>query len=382
MAAVIVVTILETAAEAYAKELALSLGAGLVEALFNQGEIARDLNEIKKELAVLSDFIRNRLPILIERSVDLSFAKRAEFEVVEKANTIRGAIAALQAALENDAPEANIQFLVSELAGHADALFETGGALISYGQPYYASVAVAFGMSVKAYAQLVSVAPERFESLYTRAGIWRRKLLTWVDPSQAASFVGVLDWLEGRHALGQKTVPSFETWNTGTTREVLISWEQKDDSIWLFGAWFGYWRDRGLNGNMLYRILPSGTSVEQAAANGQLRYTMPEWWAVKANVPTSRADYEQCAEQLSTLIHDYYSYTDLAPPLQNSVALVKSMLHVIDTVLARADVIDLATVQPLGHLVTEAVPTAAQQSERVKLAMQPGRLGLGLTRRF
>jgi hypothetical protein len=80
MAATVIITILETAAEAYAKELASSAGEGIVETLFNQGQIKNDLNEIKTLLSALSEFIHTKLPALVEHSVDLSFARKTEYE--------------------------------------------------------------------------------------------------------------------------------------------------------------------------------------------------------------------------------------------------------------------------------------------------------------
>jgi len=381
MASVLIVTVLETAGEVYIKELASSVGEGIVETLFNQKAIADDLNEIKLQLAALSEFIRNRLPVLIERSVDLAFARKAEFDVAEKARTIVGSIATLQRALEAGVPATNIQFLISELAGHADSIFELGGALISYGQPYYASVAVAFGMGVKAFTLIVSVAPERVESLYQRMEDWKAKLFPWVDDSRPTSLTATLNGMEERFLLGQKTVPSFETWNTQTTREVLISWQQQGDTIWLAGAWFGYWKETGLNGNLLARPLAPGESVEQAQAAGTLRYTWPEWWTVKPNSIPSRADYEQCANSLSILIHDYYAYPVSAPTLKNAVSIVKNMIEVIDIVSKRPEA-ETTKAPLLGTLVVESAPTPEQQAERIAQAMMPGRLGIGMTWKF
>lgn len=56
----------------------------------------------------------------MRRTTDAALAQRVEFDVVEKVRTIRGAIASLQRARDNGSPQASIQFLVSELAGHCD----------------------------------------------------------------------------------------------------------------------------------------------------------------------------------------------------------------------------------------------------------------------
>jgi len=338
MAAAGIVVVLSAAAEAYAKQLAASVGEGIVETLFHQGEIARDLDEIKKQIAALSEFIRNKLPALIERSVDLAFARKAEFDVAEKARTIVSSIATLESAKNKQAPANNIQFIVSELVGHADAIFEMGGTLIAYGQPYYASVGLAFGAGLKAYAAVVKVAPERVDGLRTRAGDWKNRLQPWVDASRPTSLLGFLNWLQSRYDLGVKTVPSFETWITHTTREVAISWTQYDDRVFVNGAWFGYWQGKGLDGKPLGRWLPPNVTFDQAAANGTLQYTLPEWWTIKPNVPASMDDYNQCAYELSMLIVDYYSYPELAPAAKNAVAIVTEALKVIETIIGRPQV--------------------------------------------
>ncbi|MBV7538237.1 hypothetical protein KW842_20895 [Duganella sp. sic0402] len=375
MAAVPLVVVLEAAAEAYAKELAASIGTGIVETLFNQGKIASDLAEIKQMLMALSEFIRLELPLLVERSVDIALAKKLEYEVIEKALTVRGSIASLQAAREVNVPEWRLQFLVSELAFNADGLFEMAGALTSYGQPYYASVGVAFGLSLKAYASIAVSAPERFASLYLRCADWQPRLTQWMDISRSTSLAGSLKWYRERYELGQRTVPSFETWNTHTTREVLISWQRQGDVIWLFGAWYGYWQGTGLNGNMLSRCLAEGQSVEQAMAAGALRYTIPEWYEVKADVIASRADYDQCAEELKKLIADYYRYPVVEPNLVKANHLIASLLATIDKILLRSEVIIPTTAQELGMVVTETIPTPEQHAERFAQAAKAERIG-------
>ena len=378
MAATVVVVVLEAAAEAYGKQLAMSVGEGIVETLFRQEQIASDLNEIKKQLAALSDFIRNKLPTLIERSVDLAFARKAEFDVAEKARTISGGIATLRQALKDGAPDANLQFLVSELAGHADAIFEIGGALIAYGQPYYASVGVAFGAGLKAYSTLVSVAPERFQSLKNRASDWKFRLQPWLDAARPSSLSGSLMWWESRYALGLKTVPSFETWNTHTTREVVISWTKLGGNVFVNGAWFGYWRDKGLQGDTLGRWLKPGQTFEQARAKGELPYTLPEWWTIRADVPASKGDYEQCAYLLSTLIHDYYLYQEIAPTMKKAVAIVNATMAALEKILSVSDDAT-SNIQPSA---AENVLTAEQQSKQVETTLSLNLPGIGITRRF
>jgi hypothetical protein len=373
MAAVPLVAVLEAAAEAYAKQLAVSVGEGVVETLFNQKEIASDLEEIKKMLVALSEFIRSELPILVERAVDTALAKKLEYDVVEKALTVRGSIAVLNSASETNVPEWRLQFLISELAFHADGLFEMAGALTSYGQPYYASVGVAFGLSLKAYASIVAHAPERFESLFLRASDWKPRLAGWVDDKRQSSFSSHLKWYKERFALGARTVPSFETWKTHTTREVLISWQRQGNVIWLFGAWYGYWQDKGLQGDTLARSLDEGQSVEAAQAAGVLRYTIPEWYEVKADAIPSMADYEQCAEELNKLIADYYRYPFVAPSLEKANDLINSLLVAIDAIVLRSEIVIPATAQELGIVIAEISPSSAQHAQRFAQAEKADR---------
>ncbi len=109
---------MSTATELYIR--ANRVGAGIVETLFRQQQIAADLEAIKLQLAAISAFFRAALPGLMRRTTDAALAQRVEFDIVEKVRTIRRAIASLQRARDNGSPQASIQFLVSELAGHCD----------------------------------------------------------------------------------------------------------------------------------------------------------------------------------------------------------------------------------------------------------------------
>ena len=53
--------LLTAIAEAFGKELAKNVGAGIVETLFRQQAIARDLEEIKRLLLVIANWIWNIL---------------------------------------------------------------------------------------------------------------------------------------------------------------------------------------------------------------------------------------------------------------------------------------------------------------------------------
>lgn len=328
MATPVIVGLLGTAAELYIKELANKVGAGIVETLFRQQQIAADLEAIKLQLAAISAFLRDELPGLVRRTTDTALAQRVEFDVVEKVRTIRGAIASLQRARDNGAPQANIQFLASELAGHCDQVFEMGGVLISYGQPYYAAVGVAFAAGLRGYSETAKEEPARIESVLALASAWKPRLQSWLSPEIPDSMRAKLNWLEGRLQLGAATVPSFETWNTHTTREVAISWSgDPETGIQIFAAWFGYWKDRGLDGNMLVRIVPPGLTFQQAIEQKAARPTtptIPEWWTVKPGVPASRADYEQCAAMLHNLIDDYYACQRNQDPLSKAVKVIEA----------------------------------------------------------
>lgn len=379
MGAAVIVPVLTAAAEAYAKQLGQTVGEGIVETLLHQGEIARDLNEIKQMLAALSDFIRNKLPALVEQSVDLSFARRAEYEVVEKAKTIKGAIASLNDARRTHAPSREVDFLVSELVGHGNSILELGGTLIAYGQAYYASVGISFGAALNAFAAAAKESPYRARALLERAEDWQARLKPWVDPARPSSLTAVRDWLVARHDLGGRAVPSFETWNTHTTREVAISWCPMGDGIFVAGAWFGYWKEKGLQGDTLGTLLKAGVTFDKAIADGTLSYTLPEWWTVKANSPTTMADYESIAQQLAALINDYYNYDTVSPPAKNAVTLIDDTLNQIAKLLA-------VKAQALAGLASEPVitgaQTEAQRLERVAAVFRENRPGIGLTRRF
>lgn len=374
----IIVSLLGSAAEAYGKQLALTVGAGIVETLFHQGQIAADLDEIKRQLAALSDFIRNKLPALVVRATDVSLAHKAEFDVAEKARTIAGSIATLKRAINDKRPDVNIQFIVSELVGHSDAIFELGGSLIAYGQPHYASVGIAFGAGLSGYAAAAAVSPERIEGIKAVASNWKVRLQPWVDAKIPESFLAKLNWLQERYDLGAKTVPSFETWNTHTTREVAISWKGSTETgVWIHGAWFGYWKDKGLQGDTLAWFIQPGTSYEQAMAEHLVRPTtptIPEWWQIKGDVPASMTDYNQCADALAMLIVDYYSYADLAPPLKGAVSLIEKTLTILDSILTSEAFFD--TAKPLSEV---DMMTAERKHQIIEDVLRRNLPGIGLT---
>lgn len=381
MAAPVIIALLESAAELYAKELANKIGAGIVETLFHQAQIAEDLERIKQQLAAISDFLRNELPGLLRRANDAALAHKVEFDVVEKVRTIRGAIASLQKARENRSPQSSIQFLTSELAGHCDQVFEMGGVLISYGQPHYASVCVAFAIGLKGYAEAVKEEPARIESVLSLASAWKPRLAAWLEPTAADTMRSKLTWLEGRLQLGSTCVPSFETWNTHTTREVVISWSgEPETGIMIFAAWFGWWQGTGLNGNRLVRFGPVGMTFQQVMEQHAARPTtptMPEWWSVKAQTPPSIADYEQCAAMLAALIEDYYACQRNQEPLRTAVELLEVTVQTCEHITKSGGMavplqamIDAAKREDWA-LVQHADVQAVLASKRVGIRWQP-----------
>ena len=380
MAAPAIVGLLGTAAEAYGKELATEIGGGIVETLFNQAQIAADLESIKRQLAALSDFIRNRLPALVQRATDASIAHKVEFEVVEKVRTIRGSIATLNKARQSGAAPINIQFLVSELAGHCDQVFEMGGVLISYGQPHYAAVGVAFAAGLKGYAEAAREEPARAESVLSLANTWKTRLAVWLDPAIPDSMQSKLTWLEERIRLGASCVPSFETWNTHTTREVAISWwGDPATGIGIAGAWFGYWQDKGLQGDTLAWMAPPGLTFEQAIEQRAVRPTtptIPEWWGVKAGVPANMDDYNQCAFMLGTLITDYYACLQNEDPLKKAVALVVSTIKTCEDIVKDGGV---PTVVPAVSYATALVDWELARYANVQAVLSRKVPGIGST---
>ncbi len=344
MAAHVFVFLLPAAAEAFGKQLAVEIGGGIVETLFNQKAIHEDLARIKLQLEDLSEFLRTKLPALIGREVKESLAQFTQFDVAEKARTIKSSIATLEHAAAAHASDEILQGLISELVGHADAVFERGGTLIEYGQPYYASVGIAFGAGFSGYTAALKFAPERLAGLRTRVGDWRARLLPWVDASLPNSLSGNLARLQTRHALGERVYPLVDAQNPVPKREFVLSWvEQEPNRIFANGAWFEYWSDRDVVGNKLGSWLPHGKTFAEASAEGSLPYAIPEWWEVKEfKVPEGLDFYTQAARSLSSLMADYFLAMTVVPRLTSAVAVVKSMLDAIEVVITNARQVEVA----------------------------------------
>lgn len=325
--------VLTEAAKAFASELAGTVGQGIIETLFNQREIALDLAQIKRMLEQLTAFIRNELPAAIERATDEAVARKASFDVSEKAVTIRAAMNAL-----DEAKPRERERLVEELAGHAVAILETGGALISYGQPYYGSVGLAFASATHAFAKIATWSPARVSHLRTRAVDWKARLTLWVDANVPTSLAAISERLETRHSMALRLLPPYQTWVNGREHRVALSWQTRGESVFVSGAWFGLYKSDDsthLLGDTLGQVLQPGLTFESAIANNSLAFNVPapELWQVKANVPPTMSDYNQLGAAIGSLNEDEKVYLQKAPGAKNAAALIRSLLLSIDKIL-------------------------------------------------
>jgi uncharacterized membrane protein YheB (UPF0754 family) len=177
--------LLTTIAEAFGKEIAENIGAGIVETLFNQQAIARDLEKIKQLLLAIADFIAKKLPGIVYDQSKRAGADLIQMEVVEIIDTVLGSTAVLKAKrLENSAERYEA---CSELDAHVERLFEKAGILRTYGQIYYASVSVALQACLLAYAEMTEIEPVRFKALAIRLNTWKVQLTSWLDPIDQGS---------------------------------------------------------------------------------------------------------------------------------------------------------------------------------------------------
>ena len=375
MAAAALVAVLSAAAEAYAKQLAATLGTGIVETLFHQDGIFKDLEDIKAQIAALSDFVRNQLPPLVGQIVDLELKKQTEGKIVEKAVTIAGRIGTLENALKAHLPEAQIDTFVTELVGHTDAILEMGGELLSGGQAFYASVSIAFGASLKGYAAIAKVAPLRVGEYKRRMESWKVRLQPWLNSAVATSLTGYQAYLNGRQELGKKVVPTVQSWLVGHERRFAISWFDSPGgpgfafdntfppppvippAVIVYGGWFALYPPVTAptsNADELGQRLPEGVTFDQAVANGTLAFTIPEWWTVKENVPASRADYDQSIADLQAVISDYNRYPAVIVPVNHAIDLTVSAVKQIDRLINGT--MDVATALPSEKFIDGDTP--------------------------
>jgi len=339
VAAPAIVGIIAAAAEAFAEQLGQTVGEGLVETLFNQQAINRNLEDIKKKLDELIDYLRNEMPSLVERKVELVLARDIGYKIIEKADTIAGSIATLKKSRQLKEAPGVVQNHLAALVSHAEQIAEMGGTLITYGQPFYTSVGVAFAAMLKAYEATIAESPSTAASLRTRLTSWQPRLAPWIDHTRPSSLAAAYDWVENRQKIGLKVLPTFWTWDTHVERRVALSWNQFGESVMVFGAWYGFYKDDAgrtyMNGNLLGQMLPPDLSVDSARAQGVLQFTIPEseWWEVKHNTPASRADYDEAAARLSSLQQDFERYPKLMPAVKGAMDLVVEMERQIVQIL-------------------------------------------------
>jgi hypothetical protein len=342
----VLVLLLVTAAEAYAKQLAAEMGSALVETVFNQKKIADDLADIKRQLLAISKYLIEILPNVIYEQGKRVEAEDSQNRAVEKVTTVLGAIAYLKEKRNVGKPNKDqiqeVRQATRTLSEYTTSLFEEAGVLISYGQPYYAVVCISFETCIKAYAEMVDVDPDQFKVLAVRLGAWREKLQTWTDVSTQNSLGFIDRSLDNEYAIAVHAFDGMDVRKLPHETRYLLAWKHVGDTVQVYGGWFAFDGNTFQGDEPLGAVFniepgsqPRRAQVLALAGPEPNRFMSPEWFFdVLDDSYVGRPAYDAAADRLGQLLGAFKAYPTLSPPAKKAVTLVRAMQDKIDAILA------------------------------------------------
>lgn len=341
--------LLTAIAEAFGKELAKNVGAGIVETLFRQQAIARDLEEIKRLLLVIANFLATKLPGIVYDQSKRAGADLIQMEVVEIVDTVVGSTAILK---EKRIASSPARFdACSELDAHVERLFEKAGVLRTYGQIYYASVSVALLACLVAYAEMVEVEPVRFKALAVRLNAWKAQLPSWLDTSSQGSLGWIDRTLDADYELAARLLHEMDSRVVGHETRYLLGWQRRDypadpDSgtpatyaIQTYGCWFYYDGESVVGDEPLGAVysLPNNSPTTRAQVMALAirdRYYDPAgFYRITDGYLGYRPAFDAAAARLSQMVEQVKAYPSLSPPAKSAVSQVKAMVDAINKAL-------------------------------------------------
>lgn len=357
----IAVVILEKIGAEFAQDLAVEIGGGIVETLFNQQAINRNLEDIKSKLSQIYFWMTQNLPNVIYDKTKQVIAESTQYDAIEKINTVVGNIALIKkkknAKCDPNDPQAcifarqEVLQVATDLNRSAVALFEKAGELITYGQAYYAVICVSFSTCINVYKELVEVDQDQFIPLVIRLRDWQGRLKDWSNNSVPHSLGYIDKTLDSEYTIAVNAFDGMDVRKQPHETRYLLSWERVSELDYItqkmqhlvhyYGCWFEFDGNRFLGDEPIGGVIsdPDGiiTTRDQLMAiiNPEPnRYQDPKWFFnIVDNNRGGFPLYEACVYRLQALFHAMKNYSNLSPGAKKAVNLVRDMQAAIDAIL-------------------------------------------------